>query len=80
MVLGRNSQDKIGTSNYYWSFPSQGLIVRRRKQEAFEASIANRKRRRDEVEGQQNALEAERAGASSVAGRFCVLPFTDCGA
>lgn len=53
-------QDKIGTSNYFWSFPSQGLIVRRKKLDTLDASINAKKRRRDELDEEQAKLEATR--------------------
>lgn len=54
------SQDKIGTSNYYWSFPSQGLIVRRKRIDTLQDSIKDKKRKRDELEETQNKLDGER--------------------
>ena len=57
---GLVSQDKIGTSNYFWSFPSQGLIVRRKKIETLEASLEGKKRRREELEEEQSKLEVDR--------------------
>ena len=56
--------EKIGSSNYYWSFPSQGLVVRRQKIETWEESVNTKKRRRDELEEEQNKLAAERDDGS----------------
>jgi hypothetical protein len=42
--------EKIGLSNYYWSFPSQALVTRRTKEANFVESIKSKKRRRDDLE------------------------------
>lgn len=42
--------EKIGLSNYYWSFPSQALVTRRTKEANFTESIKSKKRRREELE------------------------------
>ena len=52
--------EKIGSSNYYWSFPSQALLVRRQKTEVLEEEVNKLKRRRDELQDVQQALEDER--------------------
>ena len=52
--------EKIGLSNYYWSFPSQALVTRRNKKELVDTSINEKKRRRAELAETENQLEAER--------------------
>jgi hypothetical protein len=52
--------EKIGLSNYYWSFPSQALVVRRTKEAALGEAIATKKRRRDELVAEQEQLETTR--------------------
>jgi hypothetical protein len=42
--------EKIGSSNYYWSFPSQALVTRRTKEATFNDVIEVKKRRRDELQ------------------------------
>ncbi len=59
--------EKIGLSNYYWSFPSQALVVRRSKEAALQESIASKKRRRDELVAEEDQLEAARVDDESTA-------------
>jgi hypothetical protein len=59
--------EKIGLSNYYWSFPSQALVVRRTKEAALHESIASKKRRRDELVAEQDQLEAARVDDEATA-------------
>ena len=59
--------EKIGLSNYYWSFPSQALVVRRTKEAALQDSIASKKRRRDELVAEQDQLEAARVDDDATA-------------
>lgn len=49
---GEVMSDKIGTSNYYWCFPSQELVIRRNKAEAA-------KRERDAQEARLREAEAQ---------------------
>ncbi|KAJ3086179.1 Meiotic nuclear division protein 1 [Quaeritorhiza haematococci] len=44
------SLEKIGTSNYYWSFPSTGLITRQAKLEELESEAAKLKAKKAELE------------------------------
>lgn len=34
--------ERIGTSNYYWAFPSKALHARKRKLEALESQVSHR--------------------------------------
>jgi hypothetical protein len=52
--------EKIGISNYYWSFPSQALIVRRQKKVGLDESIKAKKRTRETLQEEEDRLDAER--------------------
>lgn len=58
-------QDKIGTSNFFWSFPSQSLIRRRNKLEALDAELAQKneafealQERRAAITGKDDSVRA----------------------
>lgn len=46
---GEVQTDKIGTSNYFWCFPSQELVLRRNKAEALRRELATQQARFDEL-------------------------------
>jgi DNA-binding transcriptional regulator GbsR (MarR family) len=48
--------DKIGTSNYYWSFPSQTLISKTNIIDKLNAEIDEAKRKRDELAEEEAKL------------------------
>ena len=52
--------EKIGLSNYYWSFPSQALVTRTNKKVTWEEGIQAKKRRREELAEEEAKLEEER--------------------
>eukprot|EP01098_Paradermamoeba_levis_P009406 TRINITY_DN390_c0_g1_i1.p1 TRINITY_DN390_c0_g1~~TRINITY_DN390_c0_g1_i1.p1 ORF type:complete len:239 (+),score=79.13 TRINITY_DN390_c0_g1_i1:96-719(+) len=51
--------DKIGTSNYFWSFPSQNLIMLNNKVEEMKKEVENLKRNRDQLD---NDIQAAGVG------------------
>ena len=44
--------DKIGTSIYFWAFPSKGAAARKRKLETLEAQLAQTRQKRSSLESQ----------------------------
>lgn len=53
----RIETDKIGSSNYYWFFPSQAAVSRKRKVETLTSEIENLKTKKVKLE-QEVAVEA----------------------
>lgn len=52
--------EKIGLSNYYWSFPSQALVARINRKANWDESIGTKKRRREELAEDETKLAAAR--------------------
>ncbi|KAL6061250.1 Meiotic nuclear division protein 1 [Balamuthia mandrillaris] len=52
--------DKIGTSNYYWSFPSQNMIVKNNILHKLQAEVDALKRKLTEMQEQESTLLAGR--------------------
>lgn len=48
--------EKVGTSNYFWSFPSHYLKMRTSKIEEITQQINKTKRKREELEEKKNTL------------------------
>jgi hypothetical protein len=53
---GEINLDKIGTSNYYWSFPSQDLIQKKNVINSLKEEVVAGKRKRKELESEQASL------------------------
>lgn len=54
-------QEKIGTSNYFWSFPSQALQSRRNKIDLLQKEIASLTDQRREIDGKVAIASNERS-------------------
>ncbi|KXS12464.1 meiotic nuclear division protein 1 [Gonapodya prolifera JEL478] len=53
------TMEKIGASNYFWSFPSQVLATRKRKIDDFESELGTHEKRLKELEA---SIEAAQVG------------------
>ncbi len=61
-------QDKVGSGNFFYSFPSAALMAVRARCDALEASIARDTAACAELEARLKALSADRTGAGAGAG------------
>eukprot|EP01107_Rhizomastix_libera_P006515 TRINITY_DN20662_c0_g1_i1.p1 TRINITY_DN20662_c0_g1~~TRINITY_DN20662_c0_g1_i1.p1 ORF type:complete len:206 (-),score=61.21 TRINITY_DN20662_c0_g1_i1:49-666(-) len=52
--------DKIGTSNYFWAFPSQEVVLKTNRIESLEKELETQKRKRAEMESQVEELQKGR--------------------
>ncbi|XP_037617165.1 meiotic nuclear division protein 1 homolog [Sebastes umbrosus] len=62
--------ERVGTSNYYWAFPSKALHARKRKLEELQSQISETKQRQVSV---QKAVEKEKVGRQDTKERSSLL-------
>jgi hypothetical protein len=67
------SQDKIGSGNFFWSFPAQAFVESKSRCDALEAAIARDTSAAAELDAKLKALEAEKGGAAAAAARATKL-------
>jgi hypothetical protein len=66
-------QDKIGSGNFFWSFPAQAFVEAKARCDGLEAALARDAAAVLEVEGRLKALEAQKGGAAAAAARAAGL-------
>ncbi|XP_047431204.1 meiotic nuclear division protein 1 homolog [Mugil cephalus] len=62
--------EKVGTSNYFWAFPSKALHARKRKLEELQKQISEAKERKESL---QNAVKKARVGREDTKERSSLL-------
>ncbi|KAK5865754.1 hypothetical protein PBY51_019999 [Eleginops maclovinus] len=62
--------ERVGTSNYYWSFPSKALHARKHKLEDLQNQISEAKQRKESV---QKAVEKAKVGRQDTKERSALL-------
>ncbi|XP_055014743.1 meiotic nuclear division protein 1 homolog [Boleophthalmus pectinirostris] len=62
--------ERVGTSNYYWSFPSKALNTRKHKLEELKRQISESKQRKETL---QKAVEAAKVGREDTNKRSVLL-------
>ncbi|XP_042341463.1 meiotic nuclear division protein 1 homolog [Plectropomus leopardus] len=62
--------ERVGTSNYYWAFPSKALHARKRKLEELQKQISEAKQRKVSVE---KAIEKAKVGREDTTERSSLL-------
>uniref|UniRef100_A0A4W3HWP0 Meiotic nuclear division protein 1 homolog n=1 Tax=Callorhinchus milii TaxID=7868 RepID=A0A4W3HWP0_CALMI len=67
---GMVDSERIGTSNYFWAFPSKALHTRKRKLEQLETQFAEVRQREKNV---QQSTEKARVGRQDTENRAAVL-------
>ncbi|KAH1170069.1 meiotic nuclear division protein 1 homolog [Mauremys mutica] len=63
---GMVDTDRIGTSNYFWAFPSKALHARKRKLEALETQLAESSQKKERL---QQSIEKSKIGRQETAER-----------
>ncbi|XP_065453951.1 meiotic nuclear division protein 1 homolog isoform X3 [Chrysemys picta bellii] len=61
--------DRIGTSNYFWAFPSKALHARKRKLEALETQLAESSQKKERL---QQSIEKSKIGRQETAERVAL--------
>ncbi|KAJ0033579.1 hypothetical protein NQD34_000686 [Periophthalmus magnuspinnatus] len=62
--------ERVGTSNYYWAFPSKALNTRKHKLEELKTQISESKRKKESL---QKAVEAAKVGREDTNKRSSLL-------
>ncbi|XP_032390853.1 meiotic nuclear division protein 1 homolog [Etheostoma spectabile] len=62
--------ERVGTSNYYWAFPSKALHARKKKLEELQSQISEAKQRKESV---QKAVEKAKVGRQDTKERSSLL-------
>ncbi|XP_075786192.1 meiotic nuclear division protein 1 homolog isoform X2 [Pelodiscus sinensis] len=67
---GMVDTDRIGTSNYFWAFPSKALHARKRKLEALESQFAESSQKKERL---QQSIEKSKIGRQDTAERAALI-------
>ncbi|XP_031964127.1 meiotic nuclear division protein 1 homolog isoform X5 [Corvus cornix cornix] len=67
---GMVDTDRIGTSNYFWAFPSKALHARKRKLEELESQFAESSQKKEAL---QKSIEKSKIGREDTAERAALL-------
>ncbi|XP_074983848.1 meiotic nuclear division protein 1 homolog isoform X1 [Caretta caretta] len=67
---GMVDTDRIGTSNYFWAFPSKALHARKRKLEALETQLAESSQKKERL---QQSIEKSKIGRQETAERAALI-------
>ncbi|RMC13883.1 hypothetical protein DUI87_08966 [Hirundo rustica rustica] len=67
---GMVDTDRIGTSNYFWAFPSKALHARKRKLEELESQFAESSQKKEALE---KSIEKSKIGREDTAERAALL-------
>ncbi|XP_075356539.1 meiotic nuclear division protein 1 homolog isoform X3 [Mycteria americana] len=67
---GMVDTDRIGTSNYFWAFPSKALHGRKRKLEELESQFAESSQKKEAL---QKSIEKSKIGREDTAERAALL-------
>ncbi|XP_075565597.1 meiotic nuclear division protein 1 homolog [Pelecanus crispus] len=67
---GMVDTDRIGTSNYFWAFPSKALHARKRKLEELESQFAESSQKKEAL---QNSIEKSKIGREDTAERAALI-------
>ncbi|NWJ05345.1 MND1 protein, partial [Crypturellus undulatus] len=67
---GMVDTDRIGTSNYFWAFPSKALHARKRKLEELQAQFAEGTQKKEAL---QKSIEKSKIGREDTAERAALI-------
>ncbi|NWU59782.1 MND1 protein, partial [Dromas ardeola] len=67
---GMVDTDRIGTSNYFWAFPSKALHARKRKLEELESQFAESSQKKEAL---QKSIEKAKTGREDTAERAALM-------
>ncbi|NXU49042.1 MND1 protein, partial [Turnix velox] len=67
---GMVDTDRIGTSNYFWAFPSKALHARKRKLEELESQLAESSKKKEAL---QKSIEKAKIGRQETAERAALM-------
>uniref|UniRef100_A0A663LP36 Meiotic nuclear division protein 1 homolog n=1 Tax=Athene cunicularia TaxID=194338 RepID=A0A663LP36_ATHCN len=67
---GMVDTDRIGTSNYFWAFPSKALHARKRKLEELESQFAESSQKKEAL---QKSIEKSKIGREDTAERAALI-------
>ncbi|KAM7052247.1 meiotic nuclear division protein 1 homolog isoform 2-T2 [Acridotheres tristis] len=67
---GMVDTDRIGTSNYFWAFPSKALHARKRKLDELESQFAESSQKKEAL---QKSIEKSKIGREDTAERAALL-------
>ncbi|XP_067407972.1 meiotic nuclear division protein 1 homolog isoform X2 [Emydura macquarii macquarii] len=67
---GMVDTDRIGTSNYFWAFPSKALHARKHKLEALETQLAESSQKKERL---QQSIEKSKIGRQDTAERATLI-------
>ncbi|XP_054059241.1 meiotic nuclear division protein 1 homolog isoform X2 [Rissa tridactyla] len=67
---GMVDTDRIGTSNYFWAFPSKALHARKRKLEELESQFAESSQKKEAL---QKSIEKAKIGREDTAERAALM-------